>query len=344
MKIKNNWVLCLFFALLFTHCSESRLSQRKRHFLHKGNLSYKEKMYQDAIRYYNEAIEVDSTFAQAYNNLGIVYLKTGKLDKALIAYNHSIKYAPGIKNTYYNRSNILYEMGEFEKSLDDLNRIQNNYSDQEAIHFLKGLSFFNLRQYDSADYSFKNALDLDVTNIENYLNLASTKYYKNEFEAAKELVLQCLKLDNTSADAYNILGMAYSKQGDDEKAFEAYNEGLKYESNNAYILNNRGFLYLLQDDLKKALLDINESISINHTNPWAYRNKGVYFYKTGEYKNALRLLRQSIQMDEWIELSHYYIGKIHLDAGDISKACSAFHISAQHGEEEGEKAYQQYCR
>ena len=90
--------------------------------------------------------------------------------------------------------------------------------------------------------SFKKALALDSTNVENYLNLATTHYYKQEYTEAEEMVRYALKLDAVSAEAYNILGMIYSKQNHSNEAMEAYNEGLKFESNNAYILNNRGFI------------------------------------------------------------------------------------------------------
>ena len=88
--MRNIGFLAFLILLHFTGCGEARLNQKKKHFLHKGNLSYKEKMYQDAIRYYREAIGVDSSFAQAYNNLGIVYFKTGKVNEAIIAYNKCI--------------------------------------------------------------------------------------------------------------------------------------------------------------------------------------------------------------------------------------------------------------
>ena len=72
-------------------CGEARLSQKK--------------MYFDAIRFYREAIQIDSSFAQAYNNLGIVYAKTGELEKAVDVYNKSLENDPEFVDAYYNRSN-----------------------------------------------------------------------------------------------------------------------------------------------------------------------------------------------------------------------------------------------
>ena len=81
------WILIMV-IILISGCGKARLDQKKKHFLHKGNLVFNEKLYQEAIRYYSEAIELDSSFAQAYNNLGIVYFKTGKYDQAIKAYSN----------------------------------------------------------------------------------------------------------------------------------------------------------------------------------------------------------------------------------------------------------------
>ena len=126
-------------------------------------------MYYDAIRFYREAIQMDSAFSQAYNNLGIVYAKTGDTEKAIHVYNKSIEVDPDFIDAYYNRSNANYDLGNYYAALNDLNLIENTYNPKEAIQFAKGLSFFGLKNYDSAEYVFTKALELDTLNSELYL-------------------------------------------------------------------------------------------------------------------------------------------------------------------------------
>ena len=337
------WVISIAIIYLQS-CGPARLDQKKKHFLHKGNLSYKEKLYFDAIRYYREAIQMDSSFAQAYNNLGIVYAKTGELEKAVDVYDKSLENDPEFVDAYYNRSNAYYELGSYREAISDLNVIRNSYTPKEAIQFAKGLSFFGLKNYDSAEYVFTKALEVDTLNSELYLNLAATKYYKGLLVDAKKLIDQSLRINENAPEAYNLMGLIHVAMKEYPEAIKDYDKGLTLESNNAFILNNRGYIYLQRDQLEKALEDINESIVINPDNAWAYRNKGIYYYKIDEIENALRLLLQSVRMDNSMELSYYYLGEIYLLQGDLTNACEAFNSSARLGEKEGEKAYRQYCQ
>lgn len=301
-------------------------------------------MYQDAIRYYREAIQVDSSFAQAYNNLGIVYYKIGSFEQALEAYNNCIRIDTEFIEAYYNRNNVQYELGNYQQALDDLKHIEKNYNYPGSIYFSKGLAFFGLRAFDSAAVEFDKASQFDPDNVEIYINLATSKFYINDFAAAEEIVQKALTLQERTSDAYNLLGMINVEKGELKKAIGSYNRGLEIESNNAYILNNRGYVYLKLAELGSALQDINESIVIDPDNPWAYRNKGIYYFQINDIENAERLLQQSLNMDKKLPLANWYLGIIYLGKGLKNNACKEFLNSKILGEVEGEKAYQQYCQ
>ena len=64
-----------------------------------------------------------------------------------------------------------------------------------------------MHNYDSADIEFSAAMALDSSNIESYLNLASVRFYKREYDASKELIEKSQSLDPNAADAYNLLGL-----------------------------------------------------------------------------------------------------------------------------------------
>jgi len=338
--------ICIFFILLVClfGCGQAGVNQKKKHFLHMGNLAFKEKMYGDAIRYYREAIMTDSSFAQAYNNLGIVYFKTGEIDKAINAYDNCLLQDSEFIDGYFNRNNAYFEKGKHKEALQDLRRIEDRYSPRKAIHFSKGLSFFGLKEYDSAEYAFQKALLLDSANIEIYLNLASVNFYKKQYLKARELSQRALQIDKRSADAYNLLGMLAAKKGEYKSAIDYYDLGLGQKSNNAYILNNKGYAFLSLNMMDQALININESLIIHPENPWVYRNKGIYYLKIDELIDAERLLLQSIDMDEKLYLSNWYLGEVYIKMNEPEKACLNFQKSMDLGETEGERAYRQYCR
>lgn len=330
--------------MLLHGCGELGQNQKKKHFLHKGNIAFKEKLYQQSIRYYSEAIQLDSTFEQAHNNLGIVLHKTGSFDKARDAFSRCINLDPNFTEAYFNRSNTFYELHEFQLALDDLKEIEKEYQPKEAIEFSKGLAYSGLKQYDSAKVMFERTLASDPSNIENHINLATTLYYLGDFKKSRSLCNSALEINARFTDAYNLLGLIMTETAQLDSAQYFFTRGLDTESNNAYILNNRGFVFLKQLKYSEALSDINESIVIDPDNAWAYRNKGIYYLETDDLANAQRLLKQAVSMDNDLKLSQYYLGLAYQNGGSSDLACEAFLISSEMGEQEGKKAYQQSCQ
>ncbi|TAE92950.1 MAG: tetratricopeptide repeat protein, partial [Runella slithyformis] len=74
---------------IFFSCYEQKESEAAQFFL-KGNLQLQTRNYENAIRYYNEAIEKKPDFADAYCNRGIAYLKQEKIQTAFDDFNKAI--------------------------------------------------------------------------------------------------------------------------------------------------------------------------------------------------------------------------------------------------------------
>src|SRR5687768_7196965 len=55
----------------------------------KGNIHFQNGAYEDAIRAYNKAIELDSSFGWPYSNLALTYLTLGKYAEAILLYQRS---------------------------------------------------------------------------------------------------------------------------------------------------------------------------------------------------------------------------------------------------------------
>lgn len=51
-------------------------------------------LWREAIFRWERAVELDPTYASAYNNLGIAYENTGELDKAREAYERALELEP----------------------------------------------------------------------------------------------------------------------------------------------------------------------------------------------------------------------------------------------------------
>ena len=80
--------------------------------------------YTQAILNYNKAIELKSDYLEAYNNRGNAYNMNGNYPEAILSFTKAIELAPNLTQGYGNRAIAYYNQMEFDKALNDLNKVQ----------------------------------------------------------------------------------------------------------------------------------------------------------------------------------------------------------------------------
>ena len=137
----------LFTAVLLLACSNS-VETRKQRFLIQGNDMISQRDGPQAERFFQEAIKLDSCFADALNNLGTLYYSEKKYDLAISFYDRAVACHPEFTGTYFNRANAFYELNEMYNALKDLDVVASRKPDTSVLYFSRGLVYTKLREYD----------------------------------------------------------------------------------------------------------------------------------------------------------------------------------------------------
>jgi len=340
----NNNIFQLFLfvvGVLMVSCANR--DQEKLQLLLKGNEYLNEQDYDQAINYYDRAINLDPEFIDAYNNRGVAYLESNEPGLALESYNHAIQLKPDYYEAILNRSGAYIELGRTEPALRDLELLQSVFPDTSIVYFSIGLAKSKAREFNGAIASFKQAWVMDSSNAEIPINIGTAFYYQDSYDSAKFYLEKALEIEPEQGNAYNAMSLMAIDQGYLSSAMDLINKALDFAPNDPYFLNNRGYIHLLSDSIDLAEADINESIRIDPYNGWAYRNKGIMYIKKQQFTDAVRLLTQAVKMDNTIEAVYFHLGNAYQGAGDLGKACEAWKRSADLGEEDGGLAFKEGC-
>ncbi len=106
-------------------------------FKHRGMANFASNNYEDAIKDFNECINLDSKAFKAYYYLGIVYSVLNEHDKAIDCYNKSLELDAFQSHVYYRRALSLYYIGNYENSMKDIGNAENLGLADEDIKNLK---------------------------------------------------------------------------------------------------------------------------------------------------------------------------------------------------------------
>lgn len=287
--------------------------------------------------FFKKATEYYHNFADAFNNLGLVYTNISNYDSAKICYYKAIKINPKSSNAY-NNLGILYleKLHSYDKAkkyfkksyeLDPSNgnvvfnlgllfaRYLKN-PDSAKVYFLRALNLlpdssssilksvgnsFSSSNFDTALLYYKKALNKNPKSQLIYYDLGVLYYNFQKYQLAKSNLLISIKLSPKFSQAYNYLGLIYMN------GYQLYDSAklnfslaIKYDSSNeaAYYFN-LGVLYSNHyKDYGLAKKYFYKSISISPNYSDAFLKLGnIYSEYYKNYDSARYCYEKTITLD-----------------------------------------------
>ena len=295
-----------------------------------GNASYNLGKYNDAIEFYNRALELnlvkdnDSLRSEMFSSIGLSYSGINVFDTAIFYLHQALEIEEQLLrenqisdlnyqlgHIYHNSGNFQQALVSYNKALDIERKNENKQRVAETVNNI-GVVYFDLGSYEKALEYYLESLTLveeldDKLGIAQTLNNIGIVYYDwGNNEKALEYYQKSLRieerLDNSIgvADSYNNIGIIYSDWNQDDLAIDYYYKALEIydeygvEDRKANTLNNIGESYSMMGDHKKALQYLINSLEIEK-----------------EFGNKLG-----------ISQSLHTIGNVYFELGNLEKAYS----------------------
>jgi len=139
-------------------------------YLLRGNSYALTNQFDKSVADYNKIIQLNPNYAEAYNNMGIVWWEKGDYDKAIVDCNKAIQLNPNLTEAYSNRGITWWKKGDYDKALADFNKaIQLNPNFADAYNNM-GIVWGEKGDYDKALADFNKAIQLNPNLAEAYSN------------------------------------------------------------------------------------------------------------------------------------------------------------------------------
>jgi tetratricopeptide (TPR) repeat protein len=183
-------------------------TQAREHFL-AGNEALNDKKYQQAIKRYSKALELDPRFADAYENRAVarMYLK------------------------------------EFYPALEDFAELLELRPDSATAYYNLGNAYITQAMFAAAIKSYKRSLELDKDQPGALNNLGNAYAGDNQLSQAQETFEEFIRRYKDNPEGYNNLGIVYEMRQLDSKAEETYRRALAVDAKHPAAYKNLAFLY-----------------------------------------------------------------------------------------------------
>jgi Flp pilus assembly protein TadD len=172
------------------------------------------KEHDKAASLLGEAIAQHQQFALAHNELGMVYMRTGKLDKALEEFKAASSVLPDDPTVQLNYGSALTQKKDFSSAEKQLRRALKKLDKSATGHFYLGVTLIGLKNIDAAEGEFQQAAKLGGDQMGSaHKYLGGIYWQKGEKKKAADELETYVKLSPTAPDVEQIKGTIKQLRG-----------------------------------------------------------------------------------------------------------------------------------
>jgi tetratricopeptide (TPR) repeat protein len=188
------------------------------------------------------------------------------------------------------------------------------------VHNYLGSSYFDLKRYQDAMESCRQAINIMPDYAEAHYNLGNAYCKLGRYQDAAQVYKQAIKIKPGYIEAYNNLGNAYVGLGRFQEAAEAFKQAINIKPDYADAHNNLGNACLSLGRWQDAIENYKQAIRIKPNWAEAHYNLGAAYGKIGSYQDALEIYKRAVRIDPALAEAHNGLGAAYLDLGRYQDA------------------------
>ena len=247
----------------------------------------------ELIKYVDDALKLSPKDDSLYSILGEFYIKHGKKEYALYAFQEASKINPDNFTYMYNIGTILYMMTNYDDAKmvykELLKRDENNVS----VLICLAQTYKHLHKYEKALEIYKKCCQINPDDIRSKYNLAVTCNTAEHPEEALEVFTQLLDSDFDKTEVYRGIGISYRKLHKYDMALSNFKLALSNKPEDLETLTYIAdmYMYYEKEDTTEMLIE-------------QILNKDPNFLPAILYKDILKLRKKDFSGFEYFRLKN----------------------------------------
>lgn len=273
------------------------INRTKEEWLDEGNRLYNMGQFQDALVAFENGIQIDPTFADAYEGKTSALCALGRYQEALVSVETALKLDPSYAASYNDKGDILYEFKSYEDALGYYSRALQLEPDNLEAYLGRATTLSSLGRYQEALAAYDKAISLDATIAVAYDGKAWVLRQLKQYPEALAFSEKAIQLDSGNALFYMGKGRAFFRLGNFEESLTAFDRALQLNPNLAQIYDYKADTLYHMRRFNDALHTYEYATQLDPLLASSYEGKGNVHFNFGRYPEALASYDQAIKLE-----------------------------------------------
>lgn len=301
----------------------------------KGREHFEKLYYDDARQLLEQAVELDSSFAEAYLYLSWIYNDRWNFKQRDAMYEKAkslSEKAPEKAQLYIEAFNANFIENNLDKLFRILLTMEQKYPREKRIYYSMGNYYMKKGLYGEAITEFKKALKLDPDYGYVINQIAYCYSHMSDFENAILYFTQYASLSPGDANPHDSMGDLYLKMSKLEKAIDEYNRALELKPDFGSEWKI-AYIFALKRKYTESLKWMDQFI-VRTPHPVSkavgYIWRGFYDFWTGNFQKALKdldsaeELSRAVNSDLWEAWTDWMRAWIYLEQHNYKLSRKSF--------------------
>lgn len=230
------------------------LSPRSTYFSNLGKLFYKLSLYDSALVYAFQAMQMEPLNGKLWNDVARIYYSTNRITEAINYYHQAIKLAPTDNTILNNLVDVYIEIKQSDSAMVYLNKALIINSSDPKVWTSRARYFNRINNYAAAQKNADSAIRLGPEYNRGYAELGYAYLKTGKLIAGLKVINKAALLDSSDYVSYIYVTCYYALQNDKQAAIEflqkAIDKGFRQWN---WVDNERAFDGIRNDKTFKEL-------------------------------------------------------------------------------------------
>lgn len=290
--------------------------------------------FERAIQYFEQALQIDPTYARAYAGLADCYTlwaSYGYLDpqegfpKAREAALKALELDETLAEAYASlaaiKLNYEQDIQGAEEKIERAIRLNPNYA---TAHHWHAATLAVLGRTDEAVVAIQRALELDPLSAIMRVTAGEIFQLAGRWQEAAEHLRTALELNPHLTGAYSALARIHQLCGNWQQAEQELHRALALAPEDSRPRWTHAFHLASLGRLSESLTEIDRALELSPSSLEIRGEKGVLLYCARQFDHAIEQLQKTLEMNPHLGMVHLFMGLAYIEKTMYAEALSAF--------------------